>query len=123
MRGSSFSCLSIASTITLLGCMSRETTNPRDLQDARDTGRLVNAGSTAERQLLGQLSALPSGKPHRYGDLQVVADVPYDAASGRSCRVLHITRAKASFSEPRLACRSGRAWFFVPDVFSGGTAE
>jgi hypothetical protein len=71
----------------------------------------------SERTLLRQLSTLPSGKQQQVGDATVTAEAPYQSASGRTCRALHVTRGKQQPATQRLACSDGKSWFFVPDVF------
>jgi hypothetical protein len=90
--------------------------NPRDVADANDTGGTLPAEDDVDRAVLRELAQLPSGSPRQFGSKSVVAEAPYTAASGRSCRALHFTTtARASVS--RLACNDGKSWFFVPDVF------
>jgi len=102
-----------------LACSSAPQPSARDVADANDTGRSLAAKSDDERALLGKLAALPSGQPHRFGATTVVAEAAYTAASGRTCRALHLTRASTQVSHDVLACKNGNAWSFVPDVFAG----
>lgn len=102
--------------VAALGCSPATVVSQRDVADANDTGRTLPAEDDADRALLRELTHLPSGSPRRFGSKSVVAEAPYTAASGRSCRTLHFTtttRAPVS----RLACNDGKNWFFVPDVF------
>jgi hypothetical protein len=96
-------------------CASAPPPTARDLADANDTGGTLAARGDNERKLLGELGKLPSGTPQRVGDASVVAEEPYVAASGRTCRALSITTSRAALH--RLACGDGKTWFFVPDVF------
>jgi len=105
----------------LLGCSRPPAATARELSDANDTGRTLAVSNESERALLQRLSALPSGKPQHIGDATVIAEAPYSAASGRSCRSLHVTRAQTSRN--RLACNDGRGWYFVPDIFGTEVAE
>jgi len=92
--------------------------------DANDRGSTVAPTSDAERQLLAQLGDLPTGKKQKIGSLTVVAQKPYYAASGRTCRNLDVTNAThPKQTGPRLACTDGSEWFFVPNVFVAPTAE
>ena len=109
-------------TALLGGCARRET-NARDAADANDAGRWLAASGEGERALLGRLSTLPSGTEQRMGDSVVVAEAPYDAASGRTCRALHVASPQTHVKSHRLACRKGNAWFFVPDVFGANSVQ
>lgn len=102
----------------LAGCSPSVQASARDVADANDTGRTFGANTPSERALLARVSTLPSETPTRVGEATVVADAPYDAASGRRCRALRITQGASRQPERRLACFSGRAWLFVPAVFS-----
>lgn len=108
--------------LCLVACSSGPVPSPRDVADANDTGRTLDARSATERALLVEAASLPSGTQRRVGGATVVADAAYAAASGRTCRVLHITEAAAKVMD-RLACSDGKSWFFVPDVFgASGTS-
>jgi hypothetical protein len=95
----------------------------RDAADANDTGRKLEAKGESERALLTQLATFPTGTARRVGDLSVRAEAPYPAASGRTCRELHISSGQAGTQRERLACTDGRSWFFVPDVLARGKEE
>lgn len=103
-------------------CAAQPQPNPRDVADANDTGGRLAPSGEGERALLRQLPKLPSGAPQRVGAVSVLAEPPYQAASGQTCRALHLTQAKAS-DRHRLACTDGKSWFFVPDVFGSNSAE
>jgi hypothetical protein len=92
----------------------------RDVADANDTGNAIGAKNASERTVLQRLPGLPSGKAERLGSLNVTAEAPYTAASGRTCRALSLSDEPRQQAVPRLACTKGGAWFFVPDVFAGG---
>lgn len=104
-------------------CASSPTATPRDLANANDTGRKLAARSADDRALLAELSSLPQGAPKHLGHETVVADAIYAAASGRSCRVLHLTQEPGSSTVQRLACSDGHEWFWVPNVFADAGAE
>ncbi len=106
----------------LSACASTPGPSARDVADANDTGATVDAKSASDRALLRELSALPSGTPRRIGDATVIAQAPYAAASGRSCRALHVTLTHPETVTHRLACSDGKTWFFVPNVFGGDAA-
>lgn len=110
-----FACV-CAVTALLFACSSTPLASARDIADANDTGPLLAGKSASDRALLGQLSGLPSGTPRRIGNELVVAEAPYSAASGRRCRVVHLSEAPAKSAISRLACSDGESWFFVPDV-------
>lgn len=103
-----------------LACSSSPPLSARDAADANDTGGTAPARTALERSVLQDLPQLRDGVARRVANSTVVADAPYAAASGRTCRVIHVTGASAGRSE-LLACSAGGPWFFVPDVF--GTAE
>ena len=78
----------------------------------------------AGRASCATASKLPTGAPQRVGELNVTAEAPYAAASGRTCRTLELSILSTRQTSHRLACTTGGAWFFVPDVFaSGAVAE
>jgi hypothetical protein len=100
-----------------VACAAAPGPSARDVADANDTGRTVGAQSEGERALLGQLGGLPSGTPRRIGEVAVVAEPAYAAASGRTCRVVRVSTSREPKPRSRLACNNGSGWFFVPDVF------
>lgn len=110
-------------TLLLSSCAGQPETNPRDAADANDTGRRLAPTGEGERALLRQLGTLPSGAARRVGDADVLAEEPYQAASGRVCRALQLTRQQPTRVSRRLACNDGKAWFFVPNVFGSNAAE
>ncbi|MDZ4064623.1 MAG: hypothetical protein U1E22_08170 [Coriobacteriia bacterium] len=81
----------------------------------RYEGGKVEPASTSERRLLETVERLGSGKEEKVGELVVVADAPYFAASGRLCRSVRIVRGASGAT--RLACKDGSAWFYAPEVF------
>lgn len=108
--------------LAALACSSAPAPSARDVVDANDTGRTLSGSSEGERALLARVAKLPSGSAQHVGGASVVAEQPYAAASGRTCRALHISAAPARPAQHRLACSNGESWFFVPDVF-GLTGE
>lgn len=109
--------------LSLLGsCSARSVTSARDVADANDTGATLRGKTEDERAVLAQLSRLPVGNPQKVGSTSVVADEPYEAASGRRCRALRLQTSGQRSGTERLACTNGKEWFFVPNVFgpSGG---
>jgi len=101
-----------------LSCSSPRPPTARDVADANDTGRTLAAKSENERAVLGEAGRLRTGIEERVGKINVLADAPYPAASGHTCRALSITVEGASPATHRVVCTDGQAWFFVPDVFS-----
>lgn len=106
-------------SLALSACSSPRPINARDVADANDTGNAIPAGNASERNLLVEVSHMPTGTRQRVGELDVTAAAPYSAASGRTCRPLEL--ATGGKLDRRLACTDGRDWFFVPKVF--GVAE
>ena len=106
----------------LIGCASAPPAAARDVADANDTGSTLVAKSQSERALLTDLPGLPALATRRLGDATVMAEAPYAAASGRTCRALHVTSKQPATTRHRLACSDGKSWFFVPDVFGDGRA-
>ncbi len=80
-------------------------------------GGRVEPSSAAEHDILKQLETMPADRPVTIGNLVVVAEAPYFAASGRTCRQLHVTPRGGGAGTQRLGCKDGSAWFFAPDVF------
>ena len=84
----------------------------------------AEAASPAETKVLSQLEKLPPGQARSVDTLSVVADPPYAAASGKTCRRLTFTPLKPpKTTTTRLACRSGDDWGFVPSVFLAPTEQ
>lgn len=81
-------------------------------------GGETEATSAAEVGVLSRLDNLESAKPTRVGQLSVVAEPPYHAASGKICRRVTLTSLTSPRrSRTRLACRHATEWAFVPNVF------
>lgn len=91
------------------------------MADANDTGRTLSAESRPEQAVLRVLSSLPAGQARSVEGATVVAESPYTAASGRTCRALRLETGERH--GPRLACRGAQGWFFVPDVFGSADAD
>ena len=109
-------------SLVLVACSSAPPPSARDVVDANDTGGALTAASASERQLLKEVPKLPAGAAWRVGNALVVSEAMYAAASGRTCRALHVTAGTGKTSH-RLACSDGKAWFFVPDVFGSNGAR
>jgi hypothetical protein len=103
-------------------CAAQPQPSPRDVADANDTGRRIAPSNEGERAILHRLQQLPSGAPQHVGNVTVLAEQPYHAASGQTCRPVHVTEAKSA-ARHRLACSDGKSWFFVPDIFGNNSAE
>lgn len=117
LAGCLFGCLSgglwgpmVALSLVITGCGGGE-----PVVEGPGTGGRVEAGSDDERRILAQADALPAGEKTTVGSLAVVADEPYFAASGRTCRWLTVFTGKVG-GDRRLACKDQRGWFFAPDV-------
>lgn len=82
----------------------------------------VEAANETESALLRRLDSFPSGSPARLGEFSVVAAVPFSSASGRRCRSVTFSRPNEVGAAARLACSSGRDWFFVPAVLPANVA-
>lgn len=104
--------------IVMLGC---GTTN-QDVR-AEEPGTVIGDGtaeaaSPAEAKVLAGLDRLPAAKEASVDNLSVVADPPYAAASGKTCRRLTLTSLRPPKpSNTRLACRNAEGWAFVPSVY------
>ena len=113
-----------ASLFLLSACAATPGASARDIADANDTGATIGAKSEADRAILRELPTLPTGSPRRVGEATIVAEAPYTAASGRSCRALHVPALASHKASDRLACSDGKTWFFVPNVFGAdGSVE
>ena len=104
-----------AALLTAFSCLScggpqAPTENDIWHQPALRPGR-EPARSPGEEAVLARLSELPAGEPIRLEGEVFVAEAPYAAASGRTCRRI------ANGGSRRLACQLGNEWTFVPDVF------
>lgn len=104
------------------GCAARPVISARDLADANDTGSTLKGRTEDERAVLAQLPRLPAGMPQTVRGTRVVADEPYEAASGRRCRALRLQERTQGEIE-RLACTNGKEWFFVPNVFGPSSGD
>lgn len=78
-------------------------------------GGRVEAADDDERHILAEADRLPVGKETTIGATTVVAEAPYAAASGNTCRWL-VLATKGGAGTRRLACNDGSGWFFAPDV-------
>lgn len=80
------------------------------------------ATSATEREVLRQLPQLHGHAELQLGDVSVVIDPVYAAASGRRCRELHVTVKSRGNVQHRLACSEGSVWFLVPDVLGADSS-
>ncbi len=83
-------------------------------------GTKKQPASQDESAVLAAMPRLSSGKPKTIGALVVIAEAPYFAASGRTCRTVRIKRKGQRAGRTRLACEDGDAWFFAPSVMGAG---
>ncbi|MFW6067625.1 MAG: DVU3141 family protein [Myxococcota bacterium] len=73
-----------------------------------------------ERELLARLPQVPVNEPVNLGGQVFVADEPYHAASGRTCRPVTVRSAAGDArARVKLACEERGSWVFVPDPFDG----
>jgi hypothetical protein len=107
-----------------LGClMATACGGDRQEPRAQSGGPVLGDGtaepaSPSELKVLAALDELAPGQPRAIGDLSVVADAPYHAASGRTCRGVTLTSTlPPKHSRTRLACKHGQQWQFAPSVF------
>lgn len=105
-----------------LACAATPQPSAREVADANDTGQTLVGKTEQDRAVLREVAGLPSGVARRIGGTSVLAEAPYVAASGRTCRALQLSAQTPSPTTHRLACSDGQAWFFVPDVF-GSSGE
>lgn len=82
------------------------------------TGTKVESASKDEAAVLQQVDKLVTGKRQKVGGVFVVADAPYFAASGRTCRSLLISSGANRAGRARLACEDGSTWFWAPEVMA-----
>lgn len=84
----------------------------------------AEAASPAEVKVLARLDQLPVAEPRSVDTISVVAEAPYSAASGKTCRRLTLTAlAPPKTSRTRLACKDADRWGFVPSVFLAPTEQ
>ena len=84
----------------------------------------AEAASPSEEKVLAALDAWPPAGRKTIDALEVIAEAPYAAASGKTCRRLIITTTRPpKSSKTRLACQNGERWGFVPSVFLAPTAS
>jgi hypothetical protein len=110
----------LITTLALLGACGGAAPGAGSQSGATGGGR-VEPTSVAEHEILKQLERLPSGQQATIGDMVVVADRPYFAASGRTCRRLLLTPRGGGPGRHRLGCKDGASWFYAPDVFATPT--
>jgi hypothetical protein len=111
--------------VVMLGCGSASQNLAADGPTPLLGSGKAEAASPAEAKVLAQLEGLPAAKAQKVDTLSVVADAPYVAASGKTCRRLTLTPLEPpKTSRTRLACKDvgqhdgASAWGFVPSVFS-----
>lgn len=79
----------------------------------------VSPETHGEREFLIRLADVPAGQPVAFGSQVFVADAPYFAASGRTCRPVTVRpREPDGQVDFRLACEERDGWVFVPDPFA-----
>ncbi|HEY6722710.1 MAG TPA: DVU3141 family protein [Polyangiaceae bacterium] len=84
----------------------------------------AEAASPAETKVLARLDQLPVAEARSVDTISVVADAPYAAASGKTCRRLTLTPSTPpKTTRTRLACKDADRWGFVPSVFLAPTEQ
>jgi hypothetical protein len=72
---------------------------------------VVPARAEAEEELLQRLDQVEEARTLSLAGERFEIEEPYYAASGRFCRAV-----RSGDRSPRLACRAGDRWVFVPQV-------
>jgi hypothetical protein len=101
--------------LALMSCSGSAPPPETAAAPARAGGTIPPANS-AEKEILLRIDQMPARAAVRVQGLTVIADYPYVAASGRTCRRITQTSSSGASAE-RLACSDGRTWFYVPTVF------
>lgn len=84
----------------------------------------AEAASPAEAKVLARLDELPVAEARAVDGISVVAEAPYAAASGKTCRRLTLTPSTPpKTSRTRLACKDAERWGFVPNVLLAPTEQ
>jgi hypothetical protein len=102
---------------------------PRDANDpyqkAVSSMGVVEPASELEKNILAQLEQFPPNGQKQLGQCTVRVEAPYDAASGRRCRRVHLRcKETKERSRVKLACQSEGKWgVYVPDVFPSEQRE
>lgn len=122
MGGRAFRPELLACLLLPLACAATPQPSAREVADANDTGQALTAKTEQDRAVLREVAGLPSGVARRISGTDVIAEAPYVAASGRTCRALQLGAPTPAQTTHRLACSDGQSWFFVPDVF-GSSSE
>lgn len=110
--------------VVMLGCGSASHNRDAEAPTPLLGSGKAEAASPAEAKVLEQLERLPVAQARTVDALSVVADAPYAAASGKTCRRLTLTPIEPpKTSRTRLACKDAGHWGFVPSVFSAPTEK
>ena len=116
--------LANAVCVVMLGCGSASQNRDAEAPTPLLGSGKAEAASPAEAKVLEQLERLPVAQARTVDALSVVADAPYAAASGKTCRRLTLTPLEPpKTSRTRLACKDAGHWGFVPSVFSAPTEK
>ncbi|MFW5740714.1 MAG: hypothetical protein ACOC1F_10165 [Myxococcota bacterium] len=109
--------LVVCAAAGLMACRSTGAAAYSPEHSSQYTGNKIDPASDEEAALLRKVQGLVTGEQQVVGDLLVVADAPYFAASGRTCRALLIKRkGNRDDAITRLACEDDGVWFFAPRV-------
>jgi len=102
----------------MFGCGSTSSNVGPDVPSPVIGDGTAEAASPAEAKVLARLDRFPVAEARSVDTVSVVADAPYAAASGKTCRRLTFTPSTPpKTSRTRLACKDADRWTFVPSVF------
>lgn len=116
--------LVIVVCIVMSGCGSTSSNASADTPSPVLGDGTAEAASPAEAKVLARLDQFPVAEARSVDTISVVADAPYAAASGKTCRRLTLTPSTPpKTSRTRLACKDADRWGFVPSVFLAPTEQ
>lgn len=120
MRHAALASLTTSTLLVVAGCGAATPSEANIYYDpALRPG--VAETSEAERELLARLGELEAEQAVEIAGRVYVAEVAYDAASGRRCRPVRVR--EGAVEQARLACEAESGWVFVPDVLLGGEPQ
>jgi hypothetical protein len=107
-----------------IGCASKPPTDDQIWHESTLRPGLLSPETQGERELLVRLSDVPVGQPVTFGSQVFIADAPYAAASGRTCRSVMLRPTEPDGTvQVKLACEVAEGWAFVPDPFADASAR
>jgi hypothetical protein len=117
-------CSAILMATASIGCASKPPSDDQIWHESTLRPGLVSPETQGERELLVRLSDVPVGQPVTFGSQVFIADAPYAAASGRTCRSVMLRPTEADGTvQVKLACEVAEGWAFVPDPFADASAR